>query len=170
MRVDVPAGASAWSTAFEIVGWAEADWATASCRLEVVGAPSGTGAAQPSSGSGAGERLGPPRPQVTLAPARAFRLGPAAPSTQALVTVRNPGSTSERYSVVVADLPAGWYSLVTSDLAVEPGGTIEVPLRLHPSADAGHPPGRYDFRVLVVPYAYPDGATEVDATLTLEGA
>jgi uncharacterized membrane protein len=108
-------------------------------------------------------------PEVSIGPRSTFRFGPGEVTAQATITISNPSRLIERYQVFVRGIDEEWYQLAQNDVSLQPGGSIQVPLRLTPRIGAQFPAGDYSFRVRVAPLRYPDSFGEVAGTLSIAG-
>jgi hypothetical protein len=108
-------------------------------------------------------------PEVSIGPRTTFRFGPGEVTAQATVTVSNQSRLIERYQIFVRGIDEEWYQLAQNDVSLQPGGSIQVPLRLTPRIGAQFPAGDYSFRVRVAPLRYPDSFGEAAATLSIAG-
>jgi hypothetical protein len=108
-------------------------------------------------------------PEVTLGPRSTFRFGPGEVTAQATITVTNPSRLIERYQILVRGIEEDWYQLSNAEVSLQPGGNMQVPLRLTPRIGAQFPAGDYSFRVRVAPLRYPDSYGEVGGTLSIAG-
>jgi hypothetical protein len=114
---------------------------------------------------------GPPAmpPEVSIGPRSNFRFGPGEVTAQATIVITNQSRLIERYQILVRGIDEEWYQLTQNDVSLQPGGSIQVPLRLTPRIGAQFPAGDYSFRVRVAPLRYPDSFGEVVGTLSIAG-
>jgi hypothetical protein len=108
-------------------------------------------------------------PEVSIGPRTTFRFGPGEVTAQATIMISNQSRLIERYQVLVRGIDEEWYQLAQNDVSLQPGGSIQVPLRLTPRIGAQFPAGDYSFRVRVTPLRYPDSFGEAAATLSIAG-
>jgi hypothetical protein len=108
-------------------------------------------------------------PEVSIGPRPNFRFGPGEVTAQATITITNQSRLIERYQILVRGIDEDWYQLTQHEVSLQPGGSIQVPLRLTPRTGAQFPAGDYSFRVRVAPLRYPDSFGEVVATLSIAG-
>jgi uncharacterized membrane protein len=108
-------------------------------------------------------------PDLSLAPRSTFRFGDGEIAAQATLTVQNKSRLIERYQISLEGIPEEWYSLGMSELRLEPGGSMPVPLRLTPRTGPSFPAGNYEFRIRVAPHSFPDSFAEVGGVLQISG-
>jgi uncharacterized membrane protein len=108
-------------------------------------------------------------PEVTLSPRSTFRFGPGEVATAAVITVQNKSSLIERYQVEVEGLPEEWFNLERAELNLQPGASVQVPLRLTPRPGPTYPAGDYPFRIRVAPHSFPESFAEIGAVVTIIG-
>jgi uncharacterized membrane protein len=113
-------------------------------------APNPSPAAVPATGSSG--RAVPAQPEaplelvrVTLNPAQTKAIAGAAPGV-VVVNVQNASSTPEQYTVEVEDLEPSWYTVAARTVAVAPGATMPVAMKLQPPLGARSGPYTYAVR------------------------
>jgi len=108
-------------------------------------------------------------PELTLSPRSTFRFGPGEVATPAVITVQNKSSLIERYQIEVQGLPEEWYNLDRAEVNLQPGASVQVPLRLTPKPGPSFPAGDYPFRIRVAPHSFPESFAEIGAVITIIG-
>jgi hypothetical protein len=89
---------------------------------------------------------------------------PGSNAPDVVLSIQNTGAAVDQYTVQVDSLPAEWYNLSRSGVALFPGDKDEAHLTIRPPKDARA--GKHDYRVVVTSLA--DGSyTEVPATLII---
>jgi hypothetical protein len=88
---------------------------------------------------------------------------------QATISVANRSRLIERYQILIRGIDEDWYQLSQSEVSLQPGGEMQVQLRLTPRTGAQFPAGDYSFRVRVAPLSFPDSFAEVVGTLSIAG-
>jgi uncharacterized membrane protein len=83
--------------------------------------------------------------RVTLNPAQTKAIAGAAPGV-VVVNVQNTSSTPEQYTVEVEDLDPSWYTVAARTVAVAPGATMPVAMKIAPPLGARSGPYTYAVR------------------------
>ncbi|HWO73982.1 MAG TPA: SH3 domain-containing protein, partial [Dehalococcoidia bacterium] len=108
-------------------------------------------------------------PELTLSPRSTFRFGPGEVATPAVITVQNKSSLIERYQIQILGLPEEWYNLDRAEVSLQPGASVQVPLRLTPKPGPSFPAGDYPFQIRVAPHSFPESFAEIGAIISIIG-
>lgn len=76
-----------------------------------------------------------------------IKIAPGGEPVDLIAEIRNLGTTVDQYRVEIEALDHAWYTIILTSVALFPGNSAQVPIRLHPPRGSGTLAGVYNFVV-----------------------
>lgn len=104
--------------------------------------------------------------QVDLTPPE-VQIDAGGQPVEVLAEVRNGGEVADQYSIEIENLDPSWYTITDKSVALFPGDSAPIPIRLHPPKNRDTRPGPYTFQVVARSQADPMSVGRTRGILTV---